>query len=81
MFGCYPLLISDRITIELGKSSGQPCIRKFRINVRDVLSWIAAGISEQEILDDHPDLERGGFRAVSDFAAHMRGPVACEASI
>lgn len=38
-----------------------------------MLSWVAAGMSEQEILDDHPDLERGGFRAVSDFAAHMRG--------
>ncbi len=65
-----------QITIESGKRSGQPCIRGLRITVWDVLSWLAAGMSEQEILDDYPELERDDFRAVYDFAAHMGRRVA-----
>lgn len=30
------------ITIELGKRGGQPCIRKMRITVYDVLGWLVA---------------------------------------
>jgi uncharacterized protein (DUF433 family) len=63
--------MSARITIEPGKRSGQPCIRGLRITVWDVLSWLAAGMSEREILDDYPELEQEDFRAVYDFAAHM----------
>ena len=40
--------------IEPGKRSGQPCVRGLRITVWDVLSWLAAGMTEQEILDDYP---------------------------
>jgi uncharacterized protein (DUF433 family) len=35
------------------------------------LSWLAAGMTEQEILDDYPELESEDFRAVYDFAAQM----------
>lgn len=66
----------DRITIEPGKRSGQPCIRRLRITVWDVLSWLAAGMSEQEILDDYPELESEDFRAVYEFAARMGRRVA-----
>lgn len=66
----------ERITIEPGKRSGQPCIRGLRITVWDVLSWLAAGMSEAEILDDYPELEPGDFRAVYDFAARMGKRVA-----
>ena len=34
-------------------------------------SWLAAGMSEQEILDDYPELESEDFRAVYEFAARM----------
>lgn len=61
--------MADRITMEPGKRSGQPCIRGLRITVWDVLSWLAGGMSEQEILDDYPELERDDFLAVYDFAA------------
>ena len=47
----------ERITIEPGKRSGLPCIRSLRITVWDVLSWFAGGMSEQDILDDYPELE------------------------
>ena len=66
----------DRITIEPGKRSGQPCIRGLRITVWDILSWLAAGMSEREILDDYPELESEDFRAVYEFAARMGRRVA-----
>jgi uncharacterized protein (DUF433 family) len=61
----------ERITIEAGQRSGQPCIRGLRITVWDVLSWLAAGMTEREILDDYPELEAEDFRAVYEFAARM----------
>jgi uncharacterized protein (DUF433 family) len=39
------------IAIELGKRSGQPCIRGLRITVYDVLSYLAAGDSEDEFFN------------------------------
>ena len=57
-----------RITIEPGKRSGQPCIRGLRITVRDVLGWLRAGMSEQEILTDFPELEPNDFAAIREYA-------------
>jgi len=59
----------DRITIEAGKRGGKPCIRGLRITVWDVLGWMGAGMTEAEILDEHPDLEKEDFPAVYRFAA------------
>lgn len=66
----------ERITIEPGKRSGQPCIRGLRITVWDILSWLAGGMSEREILEDYPELESEDFRAVYEFAARMGRRVA-----
>jgi len=68
--------MATRITVEPGKRSGQPCIRGLRITVWDVLNWLAGGITEQEILDDYPELEPDDFRAVDDFAASLGERVA-----
>jgi uncharacterized protein (DUF433 family) len=57
------------ITIEPGKRGGKPCIRGLRITVYDVLEWLAAGMTEDEILHDFPDLRREDIRAVLAFAA------------
>lgn len=62
---------TSRITIEPGKRSGQPCIRGLRITVWDVLGWLAAGMTEAEILDDYPELEKEDFRAVYEYASRM----------
>ncbi len=59
----------DVITIEAGKRGGKPCIRGLRITVGDVLGWLAAGMSAQEILDDFPDLTEKDICACLDYAA------------
>ena len=63
--------MASRITIEPGKRSGQPCVRGLRITVWDVLTWLAGGMTEQQILDDYPELEPDDFPAVYEFAARM----------
>jgi uncharacterized protein (DUF433 family) len=68
--------MDDRITIEPGKRSGQPCIRGLRITVWDVLEWLAAGESEKQILRDYPELEPADFRAVFEYASRLGRRVA-----
>ena len=57
------------ITIEPGKRGGKPCIRGLRITVYDVLDYLASGMSEDQILEDFPDLTREDIRACLAFAA------------
>jgi uncharacterized protein (DUF433 family) len=57
------------ITIDPGQRSGKPCIRGMRITVSDVLEYLAAGMSEQEVLADFPDLTSEDIRACLAFAA------------
>ena len=59
----------DRITVEPGKRGGKPCIRGLRITVYDVLGWLAAGMTEQEILADYPELVSEDIRACLAYAA------------
>ena len=60
---------SEIITIEPGKRGGKPCIRGLRITVYDILEYLASGMSEDEILDDFPDLRQEDIRACLAFAA------------
>jgi uncharacterized protein (DUF433 family) len=69
-------MVSDRITIEPGKRSGQPCIRGLLITVWDVLGWLAAGVKEEQILADYPDLEADDFPAVFEYATRVGRRVA-----
>lgn len=61
----------SRITVVPGQRSGQPCIRGLRVTVWDVLDMLAAGMAEDEILDDYPYLEKADFAAVYAHAAHV----------
>ena len=63
--------MDDRITIESGRRSGQPCIRGLRITVWDVLAWLGAGMSQEHINADYPELESADFPAVFDFASRL----------
>ena len=62
---------SRLITIEPGKRSGQPCIRGMRITVRDVLEYLAGGMSVEEVLADFPELTIEDVRAFLAFAANQ----------
>jgi uncharacterized protein (DUF433 family) len=57
------------IIIEPGKRSGKPCVRGLRITVTDVLEYLAAGMSVDQILADFPDLTAEDIRACLAFAA------------
>jgi len=57
----------SRITIVPGQRSGQPCIRDLRVTVWDVLDMLASGMTEDEILEDYPYLEKADFPAVYAF--------------
>ena len=62
---CYNMVMKyqDIITIEPGKRGGKPCIRGMRITVYDVLLYLAAGMSHEEILKDFPYLTEEDIRA------------------
>jgi len=57
------------ITIEPGKRAGQPTIRGMRIAVADVLGWLAAGMTHEEIISDYPELTEDDIRACLAYAA------------
>ncbi len=59
----------DIITIEPGKRGGRPTIRGMRIAVTDVLGWLAAGMTHEEIISDYPELTEEDIRACLAYAA------------
>jgi uncharacterized protein (DUF433 family) len=59
----------DIITLEPGKRAGKPCIRGLRITVYDILSYLAAGMSTDDILNDFPSLTREDILACLTYAA------------
>lgn len=61
------------ITIEPGKRGGQPCVRGMRVTVYDILSYLASGMTEQELLSDFPELTHNDVLACLSFAADREG--------
>jgi uncharacterized protein (DUF433 family) len=57
------------ITIEARKRGGRPRIRSLRIAVGDVLGWLAAGLSHDQILADYPELTESDILACLAYAA------------
>ena len=57
------------ITIEPGKRGGRPTIRGMRIAVTDVLGWLAAGMTHEQILGDYPELTEEDILACLAYAA------------
>ena len=62
MLGTEPLL--SRITINPKIMVGKPTIRGMRITVEQILRALSAGVSEQELMEEYPELEREDFQAV-----------------
>ena len=59
----------QRITLQTGKRGGKPCVRGLRIAVQDVLGWLAAGMSHEDILLDDPELAAEDILACLAWAA------------
>jgi uncharacterized protein (DUF433 family) len=60
-----------RITFEPGKMGGKACIRGMRFPVALVLRMVAGGMTVQEILNDHPDLEAEDIAECLRYAAYL----------
>ncbi|UFH54155.1 DUF433 domain-containing protein [Spirosoma sp. KNUC1025] len=48
---------------------GKPCITGTRISVGDVLGWLGAGMTENQIIEDFPELTHEQIMACLLFAA------------
>jgi uncharacterized protein (DUF433 family) len=58
----------DRITLNPEVMGGKPCIRGLRLTVGTILGLLAAGRSEDEILEAYPYLEREDIQAALTYA-------------
>jgi uncharacterized protein (DUF433 family) len=58
-----------RITVDPAQMAGVPCIRGVRIPVATVVSMVAEGMTESEILDAYPDLVLADIREALQYAA------------
>jgi uncharacterized protein (DUF433 family) len=59
----------DRIVIDPAVRFGKPRVRGTRITVGDVLSYLASGMHQEEILADFPQLTKDDIQACLAFAA------------
>lgn len=70
----------DRITSNPEVCHGKPTIRGLRYPVADILELLAGGMTVEEVLEDHPDLERDDVLAALEYGAlatgHRRVPLA-----
>lgn len=68
--------LPPRITVETGKMGGKPCIRGLRFTVYDLASYLASGMSEEDILKNFPYLEKEDFLAAYEFFASIPDRIA-----
>lgn len=59
----------DRITIQPGLMGGKPCVRGLRFPVGDILELLASGLTEKDILEQHPVLEPDDIKAALLYAS------------
>ncbi len=57
------------ITLDPSVRSGKPCIRGMRIAVQDILEYLAAGMTAEQIVADFPELTVQDIRGSLAFAA------------
>ncbi len=59
----------NHITIHSDIRFGKSCIKDTRIAVSDILTWLASGMTMEEILEDYPELNKTHIYAALQFAA------------
>ena len=63
--------LEERITLNPKVRAGRPTIRNMRFTVAELLELLAAGMTEAEILEDYPYLEKEDIQACYIFAAKI----------
>ena len=58
----------NRITIDPNICHGKPCVRGMRWPVEVILDMLGSEMTVEEILEDHPELERADITACLRFA-------------
>ncbi len=58
-----------RITVDPDQCGGRPCIRGMRIRVIDVLDLLASGLTQDQVLEELPDLEKEDIEAALKYAS------------
>jgi uncharacterized protein (DUF433 family) len=61
----------DRISVDPSVCHGRACIKKTRIMVSVILDNLAAGVSEEEILESYPSLTPLDIQASIAYAAEL----------
>lgn len=60
-----------RITVNPKVMVGKPTVRGLRITVEQILKALAGGVTQEELLEDYPDLEKEDIQAVLRYAAGL----------
>jgi uncharacterized protein (DUF433 family) len=60
---------TDRILINPNIRFGRPCVKGTRISVYDILSWLASGMTNEQIVRDYPEIKEEDIKACLAFAA------------
>jgi uncharacterized protein (DUF433 family) len=60
-----------RITINPEICQGRPTIRNTRYTVDLILDLLSSGMTENEIIDDYPTLEKDDIKACLSFASQL----------
>jgi len=63
--------IAERIEVDPNVLRGKPTIRGLRISVEQVLKALAAGVPQEELLKEYPELEPEDIRATLAYAAEL----------
>ena len=61
----------QRITVDPKIMVGKPVIRGLRITVQQILESLAAGVKEEELLEDYPELDANDIKAVLLYANQL----------
>jgi uncharacterized protein (DUF433 family) len=62
-------MVFARITVQPDQMGGAPCIRGLRIPVSVVVDMVAEGLTNDQIVDLYPDLEKEDIPEALRFAA------------
>ena len=61
----------DRITIDMARMNGEPCIRDLRLTIRRVLEALATYADRLELKREYPELEDEDIRQALTYAAAL----------